>query len=250
MTRPIVLSAQGLVKQYAGMDRPAVDGIDLTIARGEIFGLLGPNGAGKTTTIAILSTTLRPCRGTLCICGLDAFRQTRRARVHIGLVPQEIALYPELTVGENLNFFGRLQDLRGSDLRQARDAALAAVGLEGRGGQKVATFSGGMKRRANLAAGLLHRPDLLFMDEPTVGIDAQSRQLIIEKLLALKAEGLTMLYTTHYMEEAEQLCDRVAIMDQGRILQEGVPEKLVAAAEGCSNLGDLFLQLTGRALRD
>jgi ABC-2 type transport system ATP-binding protein len=165
------------------------------------------------------------------------------------LVPQEIALYPELTATENLNFFGRLQQLRGTDLKTARHKALAAVGLENRADQKVATFSGGMKRRTNLAAGLLHRPDLIFLDEPTVGIDAQSRQLILEKLLALKAQGRTMLYTTHYMEEAAQLCDRVAIMDHGRILRTGAPGELVTD-EGCRDLGELFLHLTGRELRD
>jgi ABC-2 type transport system ATP-binding protein len=249
MTLPEVLTARELGKHYAGMVRPAVDGLDLTIFRGEILGLLGPNGAGKTTTIAMLSTTLRPDRGRVMVCGLDTLRETRRARAHIGLVPQEIALYAELTAAENLNFFGRLQQLRGGDLKKACGEALAAVGLGNSAHQKVATFSGGMKRRTNLAAGLLHRPDLLFLDEPTVGIDAQSRQLILEKLLDLKSQGLTMLYTTHYMEEAAQLCDRVAIMDQGRLLRTGAPGELVADA-GCRDLGELFLQLTGRELRD
>jgi ABC-2 type transport system ATP-binding protein len=249
MTRPEILVAQDLVKHYSGMARPAVAGLDLTIARGEILGLLGPNGAGKTTTIAMLSTTLRPDRGRVRVCGLDALRKTRRARAHIGLVPQEIALYAELTAAENLHFFGRLQRLQGRDLKSACEEALTAVGLENRAHQKVATFSGGMKRRTNLAAGLLHRPDLLFLDEPTVGIDAQSRQLILEKLLDLKSQGLTMLYTTHYMEEAAQLCDRVAVMDHGRLLRTGPPGELVAD-EGCRDLGELFLQLTGRELRD
>jgi ABC-2 type transport system ATP-binding protein len=249
MTRPEVLTARELVKCYAGMARPAVDGLDLTIARGEILGLLGPNGAGKTTTIAMLSTTLRPDRGRVRVCGLDALRETRRARAHIGLVPQEIALYPELTALENLNFFGRLQQLRGRDLKKACGEALATVGLGNSARQTVATFSGGMKRRTNLAVGLLHRPELLFLDEPTVGIDAQSRQLILEKLLDLKSQGLTMLYTTHYMEEAAQLCDRVAIMDHGRLLRTGAPGELVTD-EGCRDLGELFLQLTGRELRD
>jgi ABC-2 type transport system ATP-binding protein len=231
------------------MDRPAVAALDLTILQGEIFGLLGPNGAGKTTTIAILSTTLGPEGGTVTVCGENLLKNTHRARRRIGLVPQEIALYPELTANENLDFFGRMHHLKGAALKAAREAALAAVGLSARGDQKVATFSGGMKRRINLAAGLLHRPAMLFLDEPTVGIDAQSRHLILDKLLALKAEGLTMLYTTHYMEEAEQLCDRVAIMDRGRILRTGPPGELVAAEE-CRDLGELFLHLTGRELRD
>lgn len=249
MARSVVLEARGLVRRYPGMDRPAVAALDLTIFQGEIFGLLGPNGAGKTTTIAMLSTTLRPEAGTVTLCGESLLNNTHRARRQIGLVPQEIALYPELTANENLDFFGRLHHLRGAELKAARDTALAAVGLAEKGGQKVATFSGGMKRRINLAAGLLHRPAMLFLDEPTVGIDAQSRQLIMDKLLALRAEGLTMLYTTHYMEEAEQLCDRVAIMDQGRILMTGPPGEL-ARSEGCRDLGELFLHLTGRELRD
>jgi ABC-2 type transport system ATP-binding protein len=249
MARSVVLDVQGLARRYPGMDQPAVAALDLTIFQGEIFGLLGPNGAGKTTTIAMLSTTLRPDEGTVSLCGQDLLNHIRRGRRHIGLVPQEIALYAELTAAENLDFFGRLHHLRGEALKTARDTALAAVGLAGKGGQKVATFSGGMKRRINLAAGLLHRPAMLFLDEPTVGIDAQSRQLILDKLLALKAEGLTMLYTTHYMEEAELLCDRVAIMDQGRILKIGPPGELVAA-ENCRDLGELYLHLTGKALRD
>jgi ABC-2 type transport system ATP-binding protein len=249
VARSVVLEARGLIRRYPGMDRPAVATLDLTILQGEIFGLLGPNGAGKTTTIAMLSTTLKPDGGTVIVCGENILKNTRQARRHIGFVPQEIALYPELTAAENLDFFGRMQHLQGAELKLARETALAAVGMAAKGHQKVATFSGGMKRRTNLAAGLLHRPAMLFLDEPTVGIDAQSRHLILDKLLALKAEGLTMLYTTHYMEEAEQLCDRVAIMDQGQILKTGPPGELVKD-EGCRDLGELFLHLTGKELRD
>jgi ABC-2 type transport system ATP-binding protein len=249
MNRSVILDARGLTRRYPGMARPAVAALDMTILQGEIFGLLGPNGAGKTTTIAMLSTILRPDGGTATLCGEDLLNNTRRVRRHIGLIPQEIALYPELTAAENLDFFGRLHHLKGPQLKRARETALAAVGLSDRADHKVATFSGGMKRRTNLAAGMLHRPAMLFLDEPTVGIDAQSRQLILDKLLGLKAEGLTMLYTTHYMEEAQRLCDRVAIMDHGRILKIGSPGELVAA-EGCMDLGELFIQLTGRELRD
>ncbi len=245
-----LLMVSDLTKRYPGMDRPALDALDLTIRQGEIFGLLGPNGAGKTTTISILSTILRPTHGSVTLKQVDLLRQPMQARRIIGVVPQDIALYPELTAWENLAFFGRLHGLHGDRLRDRITTALAAVGLEEKQRQRVATFSGGMKRRVNLAAGFLHEPELLFLDEPTVGVDIQSRQLIMDKLQEIKTAGTTMIYTTHYMEEAHRLCNRVAIMDRGRILVEGTPDELVAQASDCDNLGELFLQLTGRQLRD
>jgi len=249
-TNAAAIAVSGLTHRYPGSLRAALDGLDLDLYEGEIFGLLGPNGAGKTTTISILSTILEPDAGTARVKGFDLRRNKRALRRIIGLVPQEIALYPSLTARENLRFFGKLQGLRGDRLYRRIDDTLAAVGLETRADQRVSTFSGGMKRRANLAAGILHDPRILFLDEPTVGIDAQSRQLILERIKAIRDRGTTVLYTTHYMEEAQQLCSRVAIMDQGRILDQGTIDQLLAHRPGCGDLGELFLDLTGKALRD
>lgn len=245
-----VLRVENLAKQYRGTSTPAVDGLFLDIHEGEIFGLLGPNGAGKTTAISMLSTILPPDRGAVSICGIDARRRPREVRRRIGLVPQDIALYPELTAWENLLFFARLHGLRGESLEEGIQKALSAVGLTPKAHQKVSTHSGGMKRRLNLAVGIVHAPHFLFLDEPTVGIDAQSRELILSKLQDIKRSGTTMLYTTHYLEEAETLCDRVAIMDRGKILIQGPPKELLVSHEKCDNLGELFLELTGKELRD
>jgi ABC-2 type transport system ATP-binding protein len=241
---------EDLAKQYADADKLALDGLNLSIGAGEIFGLLGPNGAGKTTAISILSTIVKPTRGRITICGIDSLAHPGQVRRCIGLVPQEIALYPELTARENLAFFGRLQGLGGSQLKQNIDSALGAVGLQQNARRKVSTFSGGMKRRANLAAGMLHNPRILFLDEPTVGVDAQSRRMIMDKLIETRQNGTTMIYTTHYMEEAQQLCDRIAIMDRGRILVIGTAAELLAAHPRCGDLGELFISLTGKELRD
>lgn len=250
LSEKTALCAQNLTKQYRGVSTPAVDGLNLAIREGEIFGLLGPNGAGKTTTISMLSTVLNSDRGTISICGIDTGRRPRQVKRRIGLVPQDIALYHELTARENLSYFARLHGLRGERLREGIRKALSVAGLADRAHQKVSAYSGGMKRRLNLAAGIVHSPRFLFLDEPTVGIDAQSRGLILEKLQEIKRSGTTMLYTTHYMEEAETLCDRVAIMDRGKILIEGTPRELLASHPGCRNLGGLFLELTGKELRD
>ena len=239
-----------LVKIYPKTTERALDHINLEIEKGEIFGLLGPNGAGKTTAISIMSTTIQPTSGSVEVCGLNALESPSNVRKKIGLVPQDIALYPTLTARENLKFFGRMYGLRGSDLDRKIIKALKLVSLEDRADQRIDTYSGGMKRRANLAAGMLHRPRLLFLDEPTVGIDAQSRNMIIEKLLKMRESGMTMIYTTHYMEEAERLCNRVAIIDEGRIIASGHPDELIRQGDGCKNLGELFLALTGKRLRD
>jgi ABC-2 type transport system ATP-binding protein len=244
------LMVEHLTKHYPGARQPAVDNLSLTIRQGEIYGLLGPNGAGKTTTLSILSTILPPDNGSVSICGIDSRRHPMAAKRKIGLIPQDIALYPELTARENLSFFARLHGIRGERLKDRIDRALRMAGLEERAGQKVAAFSGGMKRRLNLSAGIVHDPAILFLDEPTVGIDAQSRGLILEKLLEIKATGVTMLYTTHYMEEAEALCDRVAIMDNGKILDCAAPKELTAKHPDCHHLGEVFLKMTGKALRD
>lgn len=247
---PKMLVAKHLSKRYPGASQAAVEDLHLTLTKGEVFGLLGPNGAGKTTTISMLSTLLRPDSGTITLDDLDLLRHPKQARRIIGVVPQEIALYPELSAWENLTFFGRLHGLNGPQLKNSIQNALATVGLEAKAHQKVASYSGGMKRRTNLAAGILQGPALLFLDEPTVGVDIQSRQLILDNLKKMQANGTTMLYTTHYMEEAQQICDRVAIMDAGKILAQGAPDEMIGQAPNCQNLGELFLHLTGKTLRD
>jgi ABC-2 type transport system ATP-binding protein len=249
-TDAAVLQVSGLTKVYAKAVAPALYAVDLTVGGGEIFGLLGPNGAGKTTAIAIMSTLLRPSAGHVTICGWDIGERVHRVRRLIGVVPQNIALYDSLSARENLSYFGTLYGLTGSALRKAVAEGLAMAGLSERAHDPVKTLSGGMKRRINLAAGILHRPKVLLLDEPTVGVDAQSRNLIFENLLQLKNQGMTMIYTTHYFEEVELLCSRMAIIDHGRVLVSGPCSQLVADEADCANLSDLFLKLTGRQLRD
>ncbi|HEY52474.1 MAG TPA: ATP-binding cassette domain-containing protein [Caldilineae bacterium] len=225
-----MIEAQGLVKRYGDVE--AVRGLSFAIRRGEIFGFLGPNGAGKTTTISMLSCLLEPTGGTATIAGYDVVKADQQVKRRIGLVPQELALYPTLSARDNLDFYGRIYGLRGRALRQRVDEVLEMVGLAGRASGAVETFSGGMKRRLNIAAGLLHRPEVLFLDEPTVGVDPQSRNAIFEHVERLNAAGMTILYTTHYMEEAERLCHRVAIIDQGRIIALDTPRKLITDLGG------------------
>lgn len=245
-----ILQVRQLVKVYRGADARAVDGLDFTVLEGEIFGLLGPNGAGKTTAISIICTLLRPTAGNVLLCAVDTARRPSDARRLFGLAPQEVALYPSLTARENLRYFGRLYGLTGRPLDRRVDECLALVGLDVSRDMRIDRFSGGMKRRANLAAAVLHAPRILFLDEPTVGIDAQSRQMILKNLEALRGTGTTVVYTTHYMEEAEQICDRVAVMDKGKIIAEGAPRALIDRVEGCANLEGFFLHMTGTSLRD
>jgi ABC-2 type transport system ATP-binding protein len=240
----------GLVKRYRGSDEDTVNGLDLEVREGEIFGLLGPNGAGKTTTLSIVCGLMKATRGSVEVLGVDVARHPGRIKHLLGFVPQDIALYPTLTGRENLEFFGRMHGMFGVALQARVAELLKVVGLEKSADRKVGTYSGGMKRRANLAAGIVHRPRLLVLDEPTVGIDAQSRGLIFENLRGLSGGGTTMVYATHYMEEAQKLCTRVAIMDSGRVLLQGPPAQLVADRPGTRNLEELFLELTGRSLRD
>ena len=209
-------------------DRIAVDGVGFEIARGETYGLLGPNGAGKTTTISMLCGLLASDGGEVLVAGRAITPSTPDAKRAIGLVPQEIALYPDLTARENLRFFGRIQGLTKARLARRIDEVLDLVGLADRADESIEDYSGGMKRRCNIAAGLLHEPQLLVLDEPTVGVDPQSRNAIIESIEALGRDGLSVLYTTHYMEEAERLCDRIGIIDEGRLVAEGTRRELIA----------------------
>ncbi len=222
----IVLEAEGLRRTFDGLT--AVDGVDVRIASGEAYGLLGPNGAGKTTTISMLCGLLEPDGGTVRVAGHDLAREPAAAKSAIGYVPQEIALYPDLTARENLAFFGRLYGLRGRALADRIDAVLEVVGLAHRADDRVGTYSGGMKRRVNIGAGLLHEPRLVVLDEPTVGVDPQSRHAILESVAALSAAGTAILYTSHYMEEVERLCERVGIIDHGRMIAEGTRRDLLA----------------------
>ena len=307
-----VLEVSNLSKRFR--DREAVRSLSFQLSPGEIFGLLGPNGAGKTTTIGMIAGVLRPTAGSIRILGADTVASGRSVLRSLGLVPQTVALYPALTAEENLRFFGNLYGLSRDRLEARVGHLLELAGLSARKNEPVAEFSGGMKRRLNLVCALVHEPALLLLDEPTAGVDPQSRERIYEALAALAKEGLALLLTTHYLEEAERLCHRIAILDEGRVAAEGtvaqlralagekptvtivvarppgaelaaklaereaisedprrfhlqsagaeklLPELLaLAAAEGNEveelllhrpNLGDVFLRLTGKALRD
>ncbi|MCY2960646.1 MAG: ABC transporter ATP-binding protein [Planctomycetota bacterium] len=275
------IEIRDLVKSF-GAAR-AVAGLSLTVRRGESLGFLGPNGAGKTTTIRILSTLMAPTSGSVSVLGLDPVRGSAELRGRIGVVPQEIALYDGLTARENLEFFGRMHGLDRARLQESVGRALDEAGLADRAGDRVETYSGGMKRRLNIVAALLHAPELVFLDEPTVGIDPQSRNHVFELVDRLRAAGTTLVYTTHQLGEVERLCDRIVILDRGRTIAEGSFEGLrrrVGGARGgrgrlevgaradealaalraagiearfdeeLPDLEQVFLTLTGHALRD
>jgi ABC-2 type transport system ATP-binding protein len=231
----------------------AVSGVSFGVAPGQLVGLLGPNGAGKTTTVSMIAGLVTPDRGTVTIGGAVPSGDRNPVKRRLGLVPQDLALYDELTARANLRLFGSLYSLKSRALDHAMDAALTLVGLADRANERVKTYSGGMKRRLNLAAGLLHDPDIVLLDEPTVGVDPQSRNAIFDNLEQLKSRGKALLYTTHYMEEAERLADRIVIMDHGRVLADDTLAHLrerMPAADGQTSLEALFLNLTGRSLRD
>jgi ABC-2 type transport system ATP-binding protein len=233
-------------------EHPAVDGISFSIEKGEIFGLLGPNGAGKTTTIRMLSTVLEADSGEIIIGGHSVRREAEAVRSIIGVCPQELALYEDLSALDNMVFFGRMAGLGGREAREQAMANLKLMGLVDRARGRVAKFSGGMKRRINLAIALMGSPRLLFLDEPTVGIDPQSRNNIYETIHGLQGRGMTILYTTHYMEEADRLCRRIAIMDGGKVITLDTPHRLKSQIGDPDKvtLEDVFLSLTGRSLRD
>lgn len=226
-----ILEADNLVKMYG--DFAAVKGISFTVDEGEVFGLLGPNGAGKTQTISMLTGVVEPTSGTARIGGHDILKEENEVKKINGLVPQDLALYPTLSARANLQFFGRIYGLRGKDLNERVEDVLRVVALSDRADEPIETYSGGMKRRINIAAGLVHQPRLLFLDEPTVGVDPQSRNHIFESVLRLNRErGMSIVYTSHYMEEVELLCNRVAIVDQGQIIAMDTIKNLIAILGG------------------
>jgi len=252
--RPVDVQVLNLVKTFGKIE--AVKGVSFTIGRGEIFGLLGPNGAGKSTTINMMCGYLTPTSGDTIIDGLSITKDPMKVKRILGVVPQEIALYKDLNSMENLEFFGEIYGLSKKDRRARAEDVLHFVGLYDRRKEPVKNFSGGMQRRINMAIAMLHQPNLLLMDEPTVGVDPQSRENIFDTIEKLRDQGTTILYTTHYMEEAERLCNHIAIMDEGRIIAMGTLEELLALREQTREiqrphgLQELFIQLTGKTLRD
>ena len=252
--RAVEIEVQQLVKTFGKHE--AVKDISFTIGKSEIFGLLGPNGAGKSTTINMMCGYLEPTSGDTLIDGQSITREPRKVKRMIGVVPQEIALYNDLNSLENLEFFGAIYGLSSKARKERAQALLHFVGLYDRRKEPVKKFSGGMQRRINMAIALMHQPAFLMMDEPTVGVDPQSREHIFDTIEQLRDQGTTILYTTHYMEEAERLCTRIAIMDEGQIVALGTLEQLLAMrdqnreVQRPHGLQELFIQLTGKTLRD
>lgn len=253
-----MIDVSGLIHRYAGQADPALAGINLHVRRGSLFGLLGPNGSGKTTLISILTGILRGDAGTVKIDGRDMPRESKTIQQFCSLVPQDNAFYPTLTVAENLRFFADAQSIS-TDLRPTRiDESLQITGLESASGIRAERLSGGMKRRLSIAIGLLNHPKLLFLDEPTVGIDPQSRQFLLEAIKRINVDGTTVVYCSHYLEEVEFLCDEIAILDHGRVLRQGTLTDLLAESRGLkvqipvrsAGLQELFFYLTKNELRD
>lgn len=243
------IEVKHLTKIYKNVSTPAVNDISFIIPEGMIFGLLGPNGAGKTTTISVLCGLIQPTGGEVLIHDLSIKKDLEEIKKIIGVVPQDIALYPTLTAFENLHYIGNMYGLKGKDLKENINKHLDHFGLLDKSDKKVGTFSGGMKRRINLIAGILHQPKILFLDEPTVGVDVQSRNVITEHLVEINKQGCTIVYTSHHMDEAENLCHEIAIIDSGQIIASGKPEILIKENQ-TDHLEQLFLKLTGKKLRD
>lgn len=249
-----MLQIKQLSKRYAKAEQYALQNVSLHIKQGSFFGLLGPNGCGKTTLISMITGLLQPTSGEILLndepLNRQSKRQSKKLKALIGLVPQELALYPTLSLKQNLNFFGKLYGLQGQQLKQRVQACIELAHLQEFIHRPIQNYSGGMKRRANLVLGLLHQPRILILDEPTVHVDPQSRQVIFDILADLHQQGVTIIFTTHYMEEAQQCCEQVAIMDSGRLVSCDSPAVLINRIAHARNLEDVFLELTGRHLRD
>jgi ABC-2 type transport system ATP-binding protein len=241
---------ENLRKHYPGAENAALQGLSLNFGKGIIAGLLGPNGAGKTTTISIICGLVKSDSGSAKVLDLDCNNDIIEIKRKIGVVPQQFALYPQLTGKENLEYVGRLYNIPAKILKEKIAGMLMRFGLEKHANKRISQYSGGMKRRANIIAGLLHEPELLILDEPTAGVDVQSRNMILDFLKQYNKEGNTILYTSHLLEEAEKICDDVAIIDEGQLIAQASPGQLIATAEGCGNLEDVFLFYTGRTVRE
>lgn len=250
--KEIILKLEGLTKKYD--NKPVVDHINLEIYKGEIFGLLGPNGAGKSTTMNMVCSLVKQTTGRIELFGLDTKTDMNKVKSKLGYIPQELAIHGNLKAWENVELFTSLYGIRGASLKKAVRESLEFVGLEDRRNGFSKNFSGGMKRRLNIACAIGHKPELLIFDEPTVGIDPQSRNFILEKIKYVNKQGSTVIYTSHYMEEIEAICTRIAIMDNGKIIAIGTKEELVemvtAKKDSDMTLEEVFLTLTGKKLRD
>jgi ABC-2 type transport system ATP-binding protein len=247
--KPVII-AKDLTKRYKGSDTDALKGINMSVNQGEFLGLLGPNSAGKTTLTSIICGLIRPTSGRVMIFERDVMHSLGQIKSRIGLVPQEIALYNALTVKENILFFGHLQGFHGAELLKKADTLIDIFNLGEHVSKLISQCSGGIRRRVNLISGIIHDPLLLLLDEPTLGVDIQLREMIFEYLAELNRKGTTIIYTTHYMKEAELLCTRVNIIDHGILIADGKPANLIAENKGCADLGQVFLEMTGRDLRD
>ncbi len=247
-----VVKLDGLIKKYD--NKPVVDGLSLEIGEGEIFGLLGPNGAGKSTTMNMICQLVKPTAGSIRVFDMDPKKDAKKVKPMIGYIPQDLAIYGNLKAWENVEMFTALYGIKGQELKDAIDESLDFVGLEDKRNKFAKTFSGGMKRRLNIACALGHKPKLLIFDEPTVGIDPQSRNFILSKIKDVNKDGTTVIYTSHYMEEVEAICTRVAIMDNGKIIAIGTTEELKNMVRKSPDeeitLEQVFLTLTGKSLRD
>lgn len=245
-----MITINQLSKKYKGAEKYSVSNIDLVIENKEIFGLLGPNGAGKTTLISMLSSLIKPTEGSFSINGLTYKKDKNKLKQIVGIVPQEYALYPSLTAYENLFYLGSMYGLKGSKLKKSIKEHIEILGLTDFLDKKILHFSGGMKRRVNLIGSILHEPKYLFLDEPTVGVDVQSKNVIIKHLKQLNTNGTTIIYTSHHLNEAEHFCTRVGIIDHGKLVCKGKPSELISKQEGARNLEEVFIAQTGKELRD
>jgi ABC-2 type transport system ATP-binding protein len=247
--QPIIQITQ-LSKKYKDAETYSLNDFSLSINEGQIFGLLGPNGAGKTTLISLLCGLIKPTSGSFSILNLTYAKNSNEIKKIIGVVPQEYALYPTLTARENLMYFGSMYGLKGGNLKEKVIESLDFLGLLKFADKRIETFSGGMKRRVNLIAGILHNPKILFLDEPTVGVDVQSKNVIIDYLKKLNKNGTTIIYTSHHLSEAQDFCTDIAILDRGQLYAQGTPESLISATPNANDLEDVFISLTGKELRD
>src|SRR6267142_5264408 len=249
MTTAIV-QVENITKQYRGSHQPAVSHLSLQINEGSVFGLLGPNGAGKSTLVMMMCGLLTPDDGSISLLGMNVKNKGAAIRKQVGVAPQEIALFPTLTAYENLFYFGRMYGLDAAVIKERIESYLTTFDLKEKANARVQTFSGGMKRRLNLIAALLHQPRLIILDEPTSGVDVQSRNVILDFLVDLAAKNTTISYSSHFLAEAERICTHLAIIDKGTLILEGTPQWVMEKNPGSDNLEQVFLKLTGKNIRD